>query len=90
MSNAFFYDLLTSVAERGRSMLKIKPWPKDADNRVDQLIDDCRALVEGRGEASGIALAAASSPSDSNLATAPRIRSRSGPKSSASALKNAA
>ncbi|HEY6735746.1 MAG TPA: malonyl-CoA decarboxylase N-terminal domain-containing protein, partial [Roseiarcus sp.] len=58
MSNAFFYDLLTSVAERGRSMLKIKPWPKDADTRVDQLIDDCRALVEGRGEASGVALAA--------------------------------
>jgi malonyl-CoA decarboxylase len=58
MSNAFFYDLLASVAERGRSMLKIKPWPKDADNRVEQLIDDCRALVEGRGEASGVALAA--------------------------------
>src|ERR1700727_1810951 len=58
MSNAFFYDLLASVAERGRSMLKIKPWPKDADNRIDQLIDDCRALVEGRGEASGVALAA--------------------------------
>jgi malonyl-CoA decarboxylase len=58
MSNAFFYDLLASVAERGRSMLKIKPWPKNADNRVEQLIDDCRALVEGRGEASGVALAA--------------------------------
>jgi malonyl-CoA decarboxylase len=58
MSNAFFYDLLASVAERGRSMLKIKPWPKDAENRVEQLIDDCRALVEGRGEASGVALAA--------------------------------
>ncbi len=59
MSNAFFYDLLTSVAERGRSMLKVKPWPKDADNRVEQLVEDCRALVEGRGEASGVALAAA-------------------------------
>jgi malonyl-CoA decarboxylase len=58
MSNAFFYDLLASVAERGRSMLKIKPWPKDADNRVEQLLDDCRALVAGRGEASGVALAA--------------------------------
>ncbi len=58
MSNAFFYDLLASVAERGRSMLKIKPWPKDADKSVEQLIDDCRALVEGRGEASGVALAA--------------------------------
>ena len=58
MSNAFFYDLLASVADRGRSMLKIKPWPKDADNRVEQLVEDCRALVEGRGEASGVALAA--------------------------------
>ena len=58
MSNAFFYDLLTSVAERGRSMLKIKPWPKDADNRAEQLVETCRALVEGRGEASGVALAA--------------------------------
>src|ERR1700739_1220231 len=58
MSNAFFYDLLASVAERGRSMLKIKPWPKDADNRVEQLVEDCRALVAGRGEASGVALAA--------------------------------
>src|SRR5258708_29451497 len=58
MSNAFFYDLLTSIADRGRSMLKVKPWPKDADTRVEQLVEDCRALVEGRGEASGVALAA--------------------------------
>jgi malonyl-CoA decarboxylase len=58
MSNAFFYDMLASIADRGRSMLKIKPWPKDADNRAEQLVEDCRALVAGRGEASGIALAA--------------------------------
>jgi malonyl-CoA decarboxylase len=58
MSNAFFYDLLASVAERGRSMLKIKPWPKDADSRAESLVESCRALVEGRGEASGVALAA--------------------------------
>ena len=57
MSNAFFYDLLTSVAERGRSMLKIKPWPKDVDNHSERLVETCRALVEGRGEASGVALA---------------------------------
>ena len=30
MTNAFFYDLLASIADRGRSVLKIKPWPKDA------------------------------------------------------------
>src|SRR5271169_4693497 len=58
MSNAFFYDLLASVAERGRSMLKIKPWPKDVDNHSERLVETCRALVAGRGEASGIALAA--------------------------------
>ena len=58
MSNAFFYDLLTSIAERGRSVLKIKPWPKDGENRAESLIESCRALVAGRGEASGVALAA--------------------------------
>ena len=57
MTNAFFHDLLASIADRGRSVLKIKPWPKDADNRAEQLVEDCRALVAGRGEASGIALA---------------------------------
>ena len=58
MSNAFFYDLLASIADRGRSVLKIKPWPKDAENRAEQLVEACRALVAGRGEASGVALAA--------------------------------
>ena len=58
MSNAFFYDLLSSIAERGRSVLKIKPWPKDGENRADLLVETCRALVAGRGEASGVALAA--------------------------------
>ena len=58
MSNAFFYDLLASVAERGRSMLKVKPWPKDADKSVERLVEDCRALVEGRRQASEFALAA--------------------------------
>ena len=58
MSNAFFYDLLASIADRGRSMLRIKPWPKDADNRADRLVETCRELVAGRGEASGVALAA--------------------------------
>jgi malonyl-CoA decarboxylase len=58
MSNAFFYDLLASIAERGRSVLKIKPWPKDGENRAESLVETCQALVAGRGEASGVALAA--------------------------------
>jgi malonyl-CoA decarboxylase len=58
MSNAFFYDLLASIADRGRSVLKIKPWPKDGENRAESLVEACQALVAGRGEASGVALAA--------------------------------
>jgi malonyl-CoA decarboxylase len=58
MTNAFFYDLLASIADRGRAVLKIKPWPKDAENRAESLVETCRALQAGRGEASGVALAA--------------------------------
>jgi malonyl-CoA decarboxylase len=58
MTNAFLYDLLASIAERGRSVLKLKPWPKNVDGGAEPLIATCRALVAGRGEASGMALAA--------------------------------
>src|SRR5208282_652827 len=44
MTNAFFSDLLASIADRGRSVLKVKPWPKDAGNRTESLIEMCRAL----------------------------------------------
>jgi malonyl-CoA decarboxylase len=58
MTNAFFYDLLASIADRGRSVLKIKPWPKGAQNGAESLMEMCRALQAGLGEASGVALAA--------------------------------
>jgi malonyl-CoA decarboxylase len=58
VTNAFLYDLLASIAERGRSVLKLKPWPKDADGSAEPLIEACRALVAGQGEASSMALAA--------------------------------
>src|SRR5207247_426080 len=57
MTNAFFSDLLASIAGRGRSVLKLKRWPKDADSRADSLVGMCGALLTGRGEASGVALA---------------------------------
>ena len=57
MDSAFFSDLLASIAERGRSVLKLSPWPRDAVNRAASLADMCRALLSGRGEASGVALA---------------------------------
>ena len=57
MTNAFFSDLLASIADRGRSVLKLTPWPKEADGRAGSLIAMCGALLTGRGEASGVALA---------------------------------
>src|SRR5579871_5310932 len=57
MTNAFFSDLLASIADRGRSVLKIKPWPKDAESRAEPLAEMCRALLTIRGEASGVAIA---------------------------------
>jgi malonyl-CoA decarboxylase len=57
MDSAFFSDLLASIAERGRSVLKMTPWPRDADNRAASLVEMSGALLTGRGEASGIALA---------------------------------
>ena len=57
MDSAFFSDLLASIAERGRSVLKLTAWPRDADNRAGSLADMCGALLTGRGEASGVALA---------------------------------
>jgi malonyl-CoA decarboxylase len=57
MDSAFFSDLLTSIAERGRSVLKLTAWPRDAGSRAGSLLDMCGALLTGRGEASGVALA---------------------------------
>ena len=34
MDGSFFSDLLASIAERGRSVLKLTAWPRDADNRA--------------------------------------------------------
>jgi len=57
MDTAFFSDLLASITERGRSVLKLSPWPRDAEGRVESLLAMSRALLSGRGEASGVALA---------------------------------
>jgi malonyl-CoA decarboxylase len=55
-SNAFFSDLLTSISERGRTLLRrvgsSEPKPDGAE-----LIELCQALLSGRGEASGTAIA---------------------------------
>lgn len=52
MSPSYFQDLLTTVAERGRALLEHGSITGSVD-----LEADCRRLLSGRGEASGIAIA---------------------------------
>ena len=56
MANAFFSDLLSTISERGRTLLGRGD---AADSKYDapELIELCEALLSGRGEASGITMA---------------------------------
>ena len=55
-SNAFFSDLLTSISERGRTLLRRVGSPEAKPDGAE-LIGLCEALLSGRGEASGTAIA---------------------------------
>jgi malonyl-CoA decarboxylase len=55
MSNAFFSDLLASISERGRTLLR--RGSSDTKQDASDLIELCEALLSGRGEASGTAMA---------------------------------
>ena len=56
MNNAFFSDLLSSISERGRTLLR-RVGSSDAKPDAAELIELCEALLSGRGEASGTAMA---------------------------------
>ena len=55
-NNAFFSDLLASISERGRTLLR-RAGSSDAGQDASGLIELCEALLSGRGEASGTAMA---------------------------------
>src|ERR1700716_1031852 len=55
-SNAFFSDLLASISERGRTLLR-RAGSSDTKHDASDLIELCEALLSGRGEASGTAMA---------------------------------
>ena len=55
-SNAFFSDLLSSISERGRTLLRRVGSSEDKPDGAE-LIALCEALLSGRGEASGTAMA---------------------------------
>src|SRR6195952_2139746 len=56
MANAFFSDLLSTISERGRTLLR-RGGPSDGRPDASELLELCEALLSGRGEASGIAIA---------------------------------
>src|ERR1700744_508321 len=56
MANAFFADLLSTISERGRTLLR-RGAPADVRQDPLDLIELCEALLSGRGEASGTAMA---------------------------------
>jgi malonyl-CoA decarboxylase len=55
-SNAFFSDLLASITERSRTLLRRGGSPETKPD-ASGLIELCEALLSGRGEASGTAMA---------------------------------
>jgi malonyl-CoA decarboxylase len=56
MANAFFSDLLSTISERGRTLLR-RGGPSNGRPDASELLELCEALLSGRGEASGIAIA---------------------------------
>jgi malonyl-CoA decarboxylase len=57
MNSSFFSDLLASIADRGRGLLGRKDLESLAVESVSGVLDLCNALLSGRGEASGVAIA---------------------------------
>jgi malonyl-CoA decarboxylase len=56
MNNAFFSDLLSSISERGRTLLR-RVGSSETKPDGAELVALCEALLSGRGEASGTAMA---------------------------------
>ena len=56
MANAFFSDLLSTISERSRTLLRRRE-PADGKDDATELLELCEALLSGRGEASGTAMA---------------------------------
>ena len=55
MSNAFFSDLLASVTERGRTLLRRAGSPGSRPD-ANEILELCETLLSNRGEASGSAI----------------------------------
>jgi malonyl-CoA decarboxylase len=70
VNTSFFSDLLQSIADRSRSLIRRR---QPAHGRPDGIVELCEALLSGRGEASGVALAVEILADYAELTTGPRI-----------------
>ena len=70
MNTTFFSEMLQSIAERGRALIQRR---EPARERSAGLVELCEALLSGRGEASGVALASDILRRYEDLTIGPRI-----------------
>jgi len=73
VNTSFFSDMLQSIAERSRALIGGRERREGARERSDGLAELCEALLSGRGEASGVALADQILAEYSALTIGPRI-----------------
>ena len=71
MNTSFFGELLQSISDRGRALLR--PRREEAAARSESLVELCEEVLSGRGEASGVALARDILTRYGELTTGPRI-----------------
>jgi len=72
VNTSFFSELLQSIADRGRALLS-RERREAPHERSSGLIELCEALLSGRGEASGVALASEILSRYADLTIGPRI-----------------
>jgi malonyl-CoA decarboxylase len=72
MNTAFFSEMLQSIADRSRALIRLDR-REPARGRSDDIAELCEALLSGRGEASGVALANEILADYAELTTGPRI-----------------
>jgi malonyl-CoA decarboxylase len=70
VNTSFFGEMLQSIADRSRALISRRT---PARGRSDGIVEQCEALLSGRGEASGVALANEILDDYADLTTGPRI-----------------
>jgi len=73
MNASFFGELLQTISERGRALIRSRERRGTDSTRSESLIELCDHLLSGRGEASGVALAREILTRYAELTTGPRI-----------------